>query len=158
MPAMKRYEKRRYEQARACWGSQRYCPPGATRARHDLSANADLHEVLAAPAAAAELGLSRPSCSKEAPKAEPLRRLYLAEALLAHGNAREAAATSSRSAPTGRREPLRAIASIGLGSVLWTQRDAATGARPLVRRGRAAARRRSHWRAPLPRPEPGPWT
>src|SRR5438132_376056 len=87
--------------------------------------NADLHEVLARTAAAAELDYLDKLLKASAEGHSRYARLYLAEALLARGNAREAA----RHFEQVRADPAietryRAIASIGLGSALWTQRDA----------------------------------
>src|SRR3989441_11701427 len=87
--------------------------------------NADLHEVLPHTAAAAELDCLDKLLKASAEGHSRYARLYLAEALLARGNAREAARPFEqvRAAPAIESR-YRAIASIGLGSALWTQRDA----------------------------------
>src|SRR6267378_261437 len=88
--------------------------------------NADLHEVLARTAAAAELDYLDKLLKASTEGRSRYARLYLAEALLARGNAREAARHFEQvRADSGVESRYRAIASIGLGSVLWTQRDAA---------------------------------
>jgi len=125
--AMKLYEKRRYEQAaRMLEGVKDIAPQGQLVLGMIYLRNADLHEVLARTAAAAELDYLDKLLKTSAEGHSRYARLYLAEALLARGNAREAA----RHFEQVRADPAiesryRAIASIGLGSVLWTQRDAA---------------------------------
>src|SRR5437899_10541098 len=125
--ATKLYEKRRYEQAaRMLEGVKDIAPQGQLVLGMIYLRNADLHEVLARTAAAAELDYLDKLLKASAEGHSRYARLYLAEALLARGNAREAA----RHFEQVRADPAiesryRAIASIGLGSVLWTQRDAA---------------------------------
>jgi len=124
--AMKLYEKRRYEQAaRMLEGVKDIAPQGQLVLGMIYLRNADLHEVLARTAAAAELDYLDKLLKASAEGHSRYARLYLAEALLARGNAREAA----RHFEQVRADPAidsryRAIASIGLGSALWTQRDA----------------------------------
>jgi tetratricopeptide (TPR) repeat protein len=129
--AMKLYEKRRYEQAARLLEGALASLDAEHRAQAQLVLgtiylrNADLHEVLARTAAAAELDYLDKLLKTSTEGHSRYARLYLAEALLAHGNAREAA----RHFEQVRADPAiesrhRAIASIGLGSVLWTQRDA----------------------------------
>jgi len=124
--ATKLYEKRRYEQAaRMLEGVKDIAPQGQLVLGMIYLRNADLHEVLARTAAAAELDYLDKLLKASAEGHSRYARLYLAEALLARGNAREAA----RHFEQVRADPAidsryRAIASIGLGSALWTQRDA----------------------------------
>ena len=124
--ATKLYEKRRYEQAaRMLEGVKDIAPQGQLVLGMIYLRNADLHEVLARTAAAAELDYLDKLLNASAEGHSRYARLYLAEALLARGNAREAA----RHFEQVRADPAidsryRAIASIGLGSALWTQRDA----------------------------------
>jgi tetratricopeptide (TPR) repeat protein len=124
--AMKLYEKRRYEQAaRMLEGVKDIAPQGQLVLGMIYLRNADLHEALARTAAAAELDYLDKLVKTRTEGRSRYARLYLAEALLARGNAREAA----RHFEQARADPAiesryRAIASIGLGSVLWTQRDA----------------------------------
>src|SRR2546427_5383957 len=124
--ALKLYEKRRYEQAaRMLEGVKDIAPQGQLVLGMIYLRNADLHEVLARTAAAAELDYLDKLLNNSSEGRSRYARLYLAEALLARGNAREAA----RHFEHVRADPAiesryRAIASIGLGSALWTQRDA----------------------------------
>ena len=128
--AMKLFEKRRYEQA------TRSLEDALARldAEHLAQAqlvlgmiylrNADLHEALARTAAAAEIDYLDKLLKAGAEGRSRYARLYLAEALLARGNAREAARHFERvRADTGIESRYRAIAGIGLGSALWAQRD-----------------------------------
>src|SRR5437879_13595812 len=116
--AMKLYEKRRYEQAaRMLEGVKDIAPQGQLVLGMIYLRNADLHEVLAGTAAAAELDYLDKLLKASAEGHSRYARLYLAEALLAPGNAREAA----RHFEQVRADPAietryRAIASIGLGS------------------------------------------
>ena len=124
--ATKLYEKRRYEQAaRMLEGVKDIAPQGQLVLGMIYLRNADLHEVLARTAAAAELDYLDKLLKASAEGHSRYARLYLAEALLARGNAREAARhfEQVRADPTIESR-YRAIASIGLGSALWTQRDA----------------------------------
>src|SRR5467141_4814005 len=124
--AMKLYEKRRYEQAaRMLEGVKDIAPQGQLVLGMIYLRNADLHEVLARTAAAAELDYLDKLLNNSSEGRSRYARLYLAEALLARGNAREAARHFEQvRADPGVESRYRAIASIGLGSVLWTQRDA----------------------------------
>jgi len=88
--------------------------------------NADLHEALARAAAAAELDYLDKLLKTRGEGRSRYARLYLAEALLARGNAREAGRLFEQvRADKSVESRYRAIAGIGLGSVLWAQRDAA---------------------------------
>jgi tetratricopeptide (TPR) repeat protein len=129
--AMKLYEKRRYEQAARLLEDALARLDAERRAQAQLMLgtiylrNADLHEALARTAAAAELDYLDKLLKTSTEGRSRYARLYLAEALLARGNAREAA----RHFEQVRADPAiesryRAIASIGLGSALWAQRDA----------------------------------
>jgi tetratricopeptide (TPR) repeat protein len=129
--AMKLYEKRRYEQAARLLEGALASLDAERRAQAQLVLGtiylrtANLHEVLARTAAAAELDYLDKLLKAGSEGHSRYARLYLAEALLAHGNPREAA----RHFEQVRADPAiesryRAIASIGLGSALWTQRDA----------------------------------
>ena len=129
--AMKLYEKRRYEQAARLLEDALARPDAERRAQAQLVLgmiyvrNADLHEALGRTAAAAELDYLDKLLKTRTGDRSRYARLHLAEALLARGNAREAARhfEQVRADPTIESR-YRAIASIGLGSVMWTQRDA----------------------------------
>ena len=129
--AMKLFEKRRYEQAaRALEGALGGLDP-ERRAQAQLVLgtvylrNADLHEALARTAAAAELDYLDKLLKSGAEGRSRYARLYLAEALLARGNAREAGRQFEKvRGDAGMTSTHRAIAAIGLGSALWAQRDA----------------------------------
>jgi tetratricopeptide (TPR) repeat protein len=129
--AMKLYEKRRYEQAARLLEGALAGLDAERRPRAQLVLgtiylrNADLHEALARTAAAAELDYLDKLLKTSAEGSSRYARLYLAEALLARGNPREAARHFEQvRADSGLESRYRAIASIGLGSVLWLQRDA----------------------------------
>jgi len=129
--AMKLFEKRRYEQAaNALEGSlARLDAEQKARAQLVLGTiylrNADLHEALARAAAAAELDYLDKLIKTGVEGRSRYARLYLAEALLARGNARDAGRYFEQvRADPGVESRHRAIAGIGLGSALWAQRDA----------------------------------
>jgi tetratricopeptide (TPR) repeat protein len=129
--AMKLYEKRRYEQAARLLEGALASLDAERRAQAQLVLgtvylrNADLHEALARTAAAAELDYLDKLLKTSTEGRSRYARLYLAEALLARGNPREAAPHFEQvRADSGVESRYRAIASIGLGSVLWAQRDA----------------------------------
>ncbi len=87
--------------------------------------NADLHDALARTAAAAEVDYLDKLLKTGAEGRSRYARLYLAEALFAHGDAREAARHFEQvRADSGVESRYRAIAGIGLGSALWAQHDA----------------------------------
>src|SRR5687768_13579675 len=89
---MKLYEKRRYEQAaRLLEGVKDIAPQGQLVLGTIYLRNADLHEALARTAAAAELDYLDKLLKTRSEGRSRYARLYLAEALLARGNAREAA-------------------------------------------------------------------
>jgi tetratricopeptide (TPR) repeat protein len=155
-PAMKLFEKRRYEQAaRALEGSlARFDADQKARAQLVLGTiylrNADLHEALARAAAAAELDYLDKLLKTGAEGRSRYARLYLAEALLARGNARDAGRHFEQvRVDSGIETRYRAIAGIGLGSALWAQREterarglwktAGTGGTAEVALARAAA-------------------
>jgi len=129
--ATKLYEKRRYEQAaRLLEGAL-----GRLDAEHRAQAqlvlgtiylkNADLHEALARTAAAVELDYLDKLLKTGGEGRSRYARLYLAEALLARGDARAAARHFEQvRTDAGIEGRYRAIAGIGLGSALWAQRDA----------------------------------
>jgi tetratricopeptide (TPR) repeat protein len=153
--AMKLYEKRRYEQAARLLEAARFDGERGAQAQLVLGMiylrKADLHEAFARAAAAAELDYLDKLAGAAGEGRSRYARLYLAEALLARGNAREAARHFERvRADAGVERNHRAIAGIGLGAALWAQRDA-EGARKLwsgadealeVRLARAAAQGR----------------
>jgi tetratricopeptide (TPR) repeat protein len=129
-PAMKLFEKRRYEQAASALEGPlaRFDADQKARAQLVLGTiylrNADLHEALARAAAAAELDYLDKLLKTGAEGRSRYARLYLAEALLARGNARDAGRYFEQvRADSGVEPRYRAIAGIGLGSVLWAQRD-----------------------------------
>jgi tetratricopeptide (TPR) repeat protein len=128
--AMKLYEKRRYEQAARVLEDALARLDAERRAQGQLVLgmiylrNADLHEALARSAAAAELDYLDKLLKAGTEDRSRYARLYLAEALLARGNA----AAAGRYFEQVRTDPgigsrYRAIAGVGLGSVLWAQRD-----------------------------------
>ena len=129
--AMKLFEKRRYEQAARALEDALAGLDAEQKARAQLVLgtiylrNADLYEALARAAAAAELDYLDKLLKSGVEGRSRYARLYLAEALLARGNAREAARHFEQlRADAGIEARYRAIASIGLGSALWAQRDA----------------------------------
>jgi tetratricopeptide (TPR) repeat protein len=127
--AMKLYEKRRYEQAARLLEGAPADPERGAQAQLVLGMiylrNADLHEAFARTAAAAQLDYLERLSRTGGEGRSRYARLYLAEALLARGNAREAARHFERvRADSGVEGRYRAIAGIGLGSALWAQRDA----------------------------------
>jgi tetratricopeptide (TPR) repeat protein len=154
--AMKLYEKRRYEQAARLVEEARFDGERGAQAHLMLGMiylrNADLHEAFARTSAAAQVDyLDR--LTKTAGEARSrYARLYLAEALLARGSAREAARHFERVRVDSAVElRYRALASVGLASALWTLGDAerarklwgSAGDEPEVRLARAAAQGRA---------------
>jgi len=129
--AMKLLEKRRYEQAARALEDALASLDAERRAQAQLVLgtiylrSADLHEALARTAAAAELDYLDKLLKTGVEGRSRYARLYLAEALLARGNPREAARHFEQvRADAGIEGRYRAIAGIGLGSALWAQRDA----------------------------------
>jgi len=130
--AMKLYEKRRYEQAARVLEGAVGRLDGDTRAQAQLVLgmiylrDADLHETLARTAAAAELDYLDKLLKAGAGDRSRYARLYLAEAMLARGDARGAARHFELvRADAGIESRYRAIAAVGLGSAVWAERDAA---------------------------------
>ena len=129
--AMKLYEKRRYEQAARMLEDALARPDAGRRAQAQLVLgmiylrNADLHEALARTAATAELDYLDKLLKTRTEGRSRYARLHLAEALLVRGNAAEARRQFEQvRADPGIEKRYQAIASVGLGSVLWEQRDA----------------------------------
>jgi hypothetical protein len=129
--AIKLFEKRRYEQATRSLEDALARLDAEHRAQAQLVLgtiylrNADLHEALARTAAAAELDYLDKLLRTGAEGRSRYARLYLAEALLARGSAREAGRHFEQvRADPGIESRYRAIAGIGLGSALWAQGDA----------------------------------
>jgi len=129
--AMKLYEKRRYEQAARVLEDALARLDAGRRAQAQLVLgmtylrNADLHEALARTAAAAEVDYLDKLLKTGAEGRSRYARLYLAEALFARGDAREAGRHFEQvRADSGVDSRYRAIAGIGLGSVVWAQHDA----------------------------------
>jgi hypothetical protein len=129
--AIKLYEKRRYEQAARVLEDSLARVDAEHRAQAQLVLgtiylrSADLHEALARTAAAVELDYLDKLLKTGGEGRSRYARLYLAEALLARGNARVAGRHFEQvRADAGVDARYRAIAGIGLGSVLWAQRDA----------------------------------
>ncbi|HMG58708.1 MAG TPA: hypothetical protein VK583_03195 [Burkholderiales bacterium] len=129
--AMKLYEKRRYEQAARMLEDALARPDAGRRPQAQLVLgmiylrNADLHEALGRTAAAAELDYLDKLLKTGAGDRSRYARLHLAEALLARGNAAEARRHFEQvRADAGIERRYQAIAGVGLGSVLWAQRDA----------------------------------
>lgn len=128
--AMKLYEKHRYEQAARMLEDALARPDVERRAQAQLTLgmiylrNADLHEALARTAAAAQLDYLDKLLKTRAEERSRYARLHLAEALFARGDAREAARHFEQvRADSGVESRYRAIASVGLGSVFWVQRN-----------------------------------
>src|SRR5437667_4650105 len=129
--AMKLYEKRRYEQAARMLEDALARLEAERRPQAQLVLgmiylrNADLHEAFGRTAAAAELDYLDKLLRTRTEDRSRYARLHLAEALLARGNAAEARRHFERvRADSGIEKRFQAIASVGLGSVLWAQRDA----------------------------------
>src|SRR5205807_8695865 len=129
--AMKLYEKRRYEQAARLLEDALARPDAERRAQAQLVLgmiylrNADLHEALGRTAAAAELDYLDKLLKTRSEDRSRYARLHLAEALLARGNAAEARRHFEQArADPGIEKRYQALASVGLGSALWAQRDA----------------------------------
>src|SRR5262244_4031775 len=128
--AMKLLEKRRYEQATRSLEDALPRLDAQNRARAQLVLgtvylrNADLHQALARTAAAAELDYLDKLIRTGVEGRSRYARLYLAEALLAHGDFREAARYFEQvRADTGVDADHRAIAGIGLDSARFAQRS-----------------------------------
>src|SRR5437773_8358646 len=135
--AMKLYEKRRYEQAARLLEEALARLEAERRPQAQLVLgmiylrNADLHEAFARTAAAAELDYLDKLLRTRTEDRSRYARLHLAEALLARGNAAEARRHFEQArADPGIEKRYQAIASVGLGSALWAQRDA-KGARSM---------------------------
>jgi tetratricopeptide (TPR) repeat protein len=156
--AMKLYEKRRYEQAARVLEDALARLDAGHRAQAQLVLgmiylrNADLHEAFARTAAAAELDYLDKLLKTGTEDRSRYARLYLAEALLARGSAAAAGRHFEQArADSGLGSRYRAIAGVGLGSVLWAQRDAerargmwaAPGAAVEITLARAAAQGRA---------------
>ena len=152
--AMKLYEKRRYEQAARMLEDALTRIEAERRPQAQLvlgmiyARNADLHEALGRTAAAAELDYLDKLLKTRTEDRSRYARLHLAEALLARGNAAEARRHFEQArADPGIEKRYQAIAGVGLGSVLWAQRDAkgargiwaATGGAAEITLARAAA-------------------
>jgi len=152
--AMKLYEKRRYEQAARLLEDALARPDAERRPQAQLVLgmiylrNADLHEALGRTAATAELDYLDKLLKTRIEDRSRYARLHLAEALLARGNAAEARRHFEQvRADPGIEKRFQAIAGVGLGSVLWAQRDAkgargvwaATGGAAEIALARAAA-------------------
>jgi tetratricopeptide (TPR) repeat protein len=128
--AVKLLEKRRYGQATRSLEDALARLDAEHRAQAQLVLgtvylrNADLHEALARTAAAAELDYLDKLLKTGTEGRSRYARLYLAEALLARGAAREAGRHFEQvRADPGIESRYRAIAGIGLGSALWAQGD-----------------------------------
>jgi tetratricopeptide (TPR) repeat protein len=159
--AMKLYEQRRFEQAARLLEDALARLDAERRAQAQLVLgmtylrNADLHEALARTAAAAELDYLNKLLKTSTEGRSRYARLYLAEALLARGNAAEAGRHFEQvRADPGIERRYQAIASVGLGSVSWAQHDperarglwtnaARAGGAPEITLARAAAQGRA---------------
>src|SRR5437867_6259063 len=152
--AMKLYEKRRYEQAARMLEDALARLEAERRPQAQLVLgmiylrNADLHEAFGRTAAAAELDYLDKLLRTRTEDRSRYARLHLAEALLARGSAAEARRHFEQArADPGIEKRYQALASVGLGSVLWAQRDAkgargvwaGTGAAAEITLARAAA-------------------
>jgi len=123
---MKLYEKRRYEQAGRVLEDARFDGERGAQAQLALGMiylrSADLHEAFARTAAAAQLDYLDKLSKTGGEGRSRYARLYLAEALLARGNAREAARHFDRvRGDAGVDGHYRSIAGIGLGAAFWAQ-------------------------------------
>ncbi|HJY75461.1 MAG TPA: hypothetical protein VKE95_02465, partial [Burkholderiales bacterium] len=128
--AMKLYEKRRYEQAGRLLEDARFDGERGAQAQLVLGMtylrNAALHEAFARAAAAAELDYLDKLTKAGGEGRSRYARLYLAEALLARGNAPEAARQFERvRGDAGVDANYRSIAGVGLGAAFWAQGDTA---------------------------------
>jgi tetratricopeptide (TPR) repeat protein len=128
--ATRLYEKRRYEQAARLLEGALTRLDAERRAQAQLVLgtiylkNADLHAALARTAAAVELDYLDKLLKTGGEGRSRYARLYLAEALLARGDARAAARHFEQvRTDAGIESRHRAIAGIGLGSALWAQRN-----------------------------------
>ncbi len=128
--AMKLIDKRRYEQAARVLEDALPRLDAARRAQAQLVLgsvylrNADLHQAFARTAATVELDYLDKLIKTGAEGRSHYARLYLAEALLARGNAADAARNfeqwrNEAGADTG----YAAFAIIGLGSVAWARKE-----------------------------------
>ena len=116
--AMKLYEKRRYEQAARLAEEARFDGERGAQAQLVLGMiylrNAGLHEAFARTAAAAQIDYLDKLTKAAGEGRSRYARLYLAEALLARGNAREAARHFERARADSALElRYRALASVG---------------------------------------------
>jgi tetratricopeptide (TPR) repeat protein len=154
--AMKLYEKRRYEQAARLIEDARFDGERGAQAQLMLGMiylrNADLHEAFARTASAAQLDYLDRLTRAGGEARSRYARLYLAEALLARGSAREAARHFERVRSDSAVElRYRALASVGLAAALWALGDAerarklwgSAGDELEVRLARAAAQGRA---------------
>lgn len=128
--AMKLYEKRRYEQAGRLLEDARFDGERGAQAQLALGMiylrSADLHEAFARTAAAAQLDYLDKLSKTGGEGRSRYARLYLAEALLARGNAREAARHFERvRGDAGVDGHYRSIAGVGLGAAFWAQGETA---------------------------------
>src|SRR5262249_34443078 len=128
--AMKLYEKRRYEQAGRLLEDARFDGERGAQAQLVLGMtylrNAALHEAFARAAAAAELDYLDKLTKAGGEGRSRYARLYLAEALLARGNAPEAARQFERvRGDAGVDANYRSIAGVGPGAAFWAQGDTA---------------------------------
>ena len=155
--ALKLFDKRRYEQATRSLEDALARLDAERRARAQLVLgtiylrNADLHDALASAAAAAELDYLDRLIRTGVEGRSRYARLYLAEALLARGNAREAARHFEQvRADPGVDGAHRAFAGVGLGSAVWAREPEkakslwkAAGGGPEIALARAAAQGRA---------------
>jgi tetratricopeptide (TPR) repeat protein len=128
--AMKLYEKRRYEHAARLVEDARFDGERGAQAQLVLGMiylkNAALHEAFARTAAAAELDYLDKLAKAGGAGRSRYARLYLAEGLLARGNAREAVPHFERvRGDPGVDGHYRSIAGVGLGAAFWAQGETA---------------------------------
>src|SRR5437879_8172592 len=126
---MKLYEKRRYEQAARMLEDARLEAASRPQAPIVLCMmylrSADLAEALARAAPTDESDYLDKLLKTRTEDRSRYARLHLAEALLARGNGAEARRHFEQvRADPGIEKRYQAIAGVGLGSVLWAQRDA----------------------------------
>jgi tetratricopeptide (TPR) repeat protein len=143
--ATKLYEKRRYEQAARTLEDALPRLDAARRGEAQILLaisylqDAELHAAFARAAAAAELDYLGKLVGAGGEDRSRYARLYLAEALLAQGNAREAARHFERvRADPGVDALHRTIAGVGLGSARWVERRPAQARELWARAGGAA--------------------
>jgi tetratricopeptide (TPR) repeat protein len=128
--AMKQFDRHRYEQAARALEEALPKLDGARRAQAQLVLgttylrNAELHAAIARSAAAVQLDYLDRLARTGVEGRSVYARLFLAESLLASGNAAEAGKHFEQFRVSAAEANFLALAGIGLGSVAWGRRDA----------------------------------